>query len=320
MSFVVVLTAALIGVASWWYWFHTVVPLPPSLSTPLTTVVIRTPHGERRHQAFVPAGYRPGAPIVFVLHGSRSNSEQMRANTGFEFERLAERDGFIVVYPEGFEGYWNDCRVKGNWASRRLKIDDVGFLRSLVERVRNEHGTGPSFFVGYSNGGHMCFRMAFEAPETIGGIAVVAANLPTSECLTSTLPQAPLSTMFINGTRDPINPYHGGRVTIFGVGDRGYVHSAPESAAILAGLLGAGVRQGHPEQVVPTLAERATWVERRTWTSPGGEVALLTVHGGGHVVPQSGYRFPRILGATEQRLNAPAECWAFFQRIVEQHQ
>ena len=316
MRFLVILAAALTGSAAWWYWFRARVLSAPSLTSAPRMGVIATPNGVRQYQAVVPHGLRPGAPIVVVLHGSRSSAGQMREQTGFEFERLAEHDGFIVAYPEGYGGYWNDCRMKGDWAAKRLDIDDVGFLRLMVQRLRDEHAAGPAFFVGFSNGGHMCFRMAFEAPDLVNGIAVLGANLPAAESMRPSTSLRPVSAMLISGTSDPINPYGGGKVTIFGFGDRGFVHSAPESAAMLASLLGADVRPGERESVVPKSPRRRTWVERQDWTAHAGDVALVTVHHGGHAVPQPGYRFPRILGRTEDRFSAPAACWTFFQRII----
>ena len=316
MRLLFILAALLTGGAAWWYWFRGRVLAAPHLTSTPQPGVIATPNGVRPYRAVVPPGLRPGAPIVVVLHGSRSCAGKMREQTGCEFDRLAERDGFIVVYPEGYGGYWNDCRIKGDWAAKRLHIDDVGFLRLLVQRLRDEHAAGPVFFVGFSNGGHMCYRMAFEAPDLVDGIAVLAANLPVADSMHASTTLRSVSAMLICGTRDPINPYAGGKVTIFGFGDRGFVHAAPESAAMLASLLGADVRHGERELVVPKSPGRETWVERQDWTAETGDVALVTVHHGGHAVPQPGYRFPRVLGRTEDRFNAPAACWTFFQRII----
>ncbi len=317
MVFVALLIVLLIGAAAWWHWFHAVAPAPHALSAEPTVRVIRTPQGDRRYQSFIPANCPRGAPIVVVLHGSRSSAEQIRVQTGFEFERLAERDGFIVAYRQGHERYWNDGRVKGNWEAKRRKIDDVGFLVALVEQLRDEHGAGPAFFVGFSNGGHMCFRMAFDAPGNVDGIAVIAANLPTPQNLVCPVPVRPMSALLIDGTSDPINPYEGGRVTIVGFGDRGTVHSAPQSAAILARLLGPDAHEHSSRQVPSVTGHGDTRIARFVWTSQAGEVELVTVHGGGHAIPQPRYRFPRFLGRTDLRFNAPAEIWAFFQRAIE---
>ena len=65
----------------------------------------------------------------------------------------------------------------------------MGFIRALIGRFE----TAPSidakrvYAFGYSNGGHMAFRLAMEAPDEIAAIAAVAANFPTPDA--SSCPQ-----------------------------------------------------------------------------------------------------------------------------------
>ncbi|MGW3419846.1 PHB depolymerase family esterase [Streptomyces phaeochromogenes] len=56
---------------------------------------------EKSYRAFVPEGLPPGSPLLFVLHGSQQNGKVIRRATGYGFDRLAERRGFAVVYPDG---------------------------------------------------------------------------------------------------------------------------------------------------------------------------------------------------------------------------
>jgi polyhydroxybutyrate depolymerase len=64
------------------------------------------------------------APLLFVLHPSGGDAEGMRAYSNFEFDELADKYGFAVVYPYGFDNSWNDCRSGSPLASKRLKIDE----------------------------------------------------------------------------------------------------------------------------------------------------------------------------------------------------
>jgi polyhydroxybutyrate depolymerase len=304
------------GTIAWWRFLYSARPALPGLA-PLTSGQLVFPTGARTYHAFVPADCPKNAALVLVLHGSRGDADHIRRFTGYEFERLADQHKFVVVYPEGFGGYWNDARRLGSFPAKRLHVDDVGFLSALVEHFRNSCGIGGVFGVGYSNGGHMCIRMALEAPQCVDGIAVVAASMPTDDNLVCPPAARPTAALFVNGTRDPINPYAGGRVTIFGFGDRGRVRSAVESAEYFARQLGTDVTRAGPEVVLAANSECPTWLEQRSWCAPlGREVVLFTVHGGGHVVPQPNYRFPRLLGRTEMRFNAPAACWAFFSRVM----
>ncbi len=57
-----------------------------------------------------------------------------------------------------------------------------------------------------------------------------------------------------------------------------------------------------------------TSVESLTWHSNGQPACCLyTVRGGGHVIPQQSFRFPRLLGRTTSVLNAPREALSFFE-------
>jgi polyhydroxybutyrate depolymerase len=222
----------------------------------------------------------------------------------------------IVVYPDGFERHWNDCRKIAHYSARTRNINDLGFLRALVEHLHTSYGadTRRVFAVGYSNGGHMAFRMALEAPELAAGVAAIAANLPAPENMDCQASGRPVPVLMLNGTEDPINPYQGGDVTIFGHGNRGRVLSAADSAAWFAKLDGAE-STGQAERLSSTAPADAGWAERSVWKSPSGvEVNLYTIHGGGHTLPQAQIRYPAQLGNTFTGLDGPQEIWRFFAR------
>ena len=48
-----------------------------------------------------------------------------------------------VVYPDGYEGYWNACNVTGDFSANTLNIDDVGFLTALAGKLVGEIGIDP---------------------------------------------------------------------------------------------------------------------------------------------------------------------------------
>jgi polyhydroxybutyrate depolymerase len=149
---------------------------------------------------------------------------------------LADQHGFIVLYPDGYRRNWNDCRKNATFAAKRQNIDDMNFMRALIARMMFEYAIDRKrvYVFGYSNGGHMAFRLAMEAPAEIAAIASVAANLPTPDA--SSCPQQGRTSrvMLINGTADPINPYGGGIVTLFGFASRGCVMSSIASAQYFA--------------------------------------------------------------------------------------
>jgi polyhydroxybutyrate depolymerase len=158
----------------------------------------------------------------------------------------------------------------------------------------------------------MAFRLAVEAPDEIAAVTAVAASLPTPDA--SSCPQQGRTSrvMLVNGTADPINPYRGGIVTLFGFASRGSVMSSMASAQHFA----ARNRIADPpirEQLPKGFSDDPTSVESRSWQASGRPVCCLyTVRGGGHVVPQRAYRFPRLLGRIPKRARFPTRGHPFF--------
>jgi len=267
----------------------------------------------RNYLAYIPPR-EPHPALIFAFHGSGGSAAGMRILTGYRFEHLAETEGFIVVYPDGYKHAWNTCREAGSDPARTMNIDDLGFIEALLNRFQREHAVNPKrvFAMGLSLGGHMSFRLALERPDLVSAIAAAGANLPTPDNNVCHASGAAVPALLINGTEDPINPYEGGLVSMFRIWSRGTVISAKASAEYFA-LLG-GAQSTGPSQKLPQKDAR-TWVERSVWRGTNNhEVVLFTVHGGGHVLPQSSYRYPRIMGATNQDLEGPNEIWEFFSR------
>ena len=99
--------------------------------------------------------------------------------------------------------------------------------------------------------------------------------------------------MLIEGTADPINPYNGGPVTLYGFGSRGNVRPARAGAEWFAQTLGLASSKS---QLLTEAGHMAAY--RDDWSGSEGRLRLVTIESGGHTVPQEAYRFPRILGKT----------------------
>jgi len=309
----IALLVLMLLVGTWWY-------LPgelryrPVLSGTSEDSSIRLGERRRSYVLYTPRQLAERPALLVVLHGSMGNGERMRRDSGYRFDALADRDGFLVLYPDGVEGHWNDCRKAATYSARRLNIDDVGFLSTMIERMQRERGVDPArvFVIGYSNGGQMALRMATDAADKVDGVAAIAASLPSAENDACQPAQQPKAALLMNGTRDPINPYAGGVVTLFGFGNRGAVLSAEDSALALARRNG---QSGQPSQDRLT-SIGPVWTERQRWGTAGAApVELVTVHGGGHLLPQPLYRAPRLLGLADPELDGPAEIWRFFSEL-----
>ncbi len=75
---------------------------------------------ERTYLLHLPASYdsRKAVPLVLVFHGGRGSGKQIARYSGFS--ELADQKGFIVVYPDAYEGHWNDGRPARARMVRRL--------------------------------------------------------------------------------------------------------------------------------------------------------------------------------------------------------
>ena len=99
----------LVGIAYSYYWYSPAPPLP-SLTATIRKSTVHVGGRDRSYLIYVPANLPPQAALVIVLHGSGMDGARMRLCTGYEFDRLADQHGFVVIYPDGYRRNWNDCR------------------------------------------------------------------------------------------------------------------------------------------------------------------------------------------------------------------
>ena len=267
---------------------------------------------DRTYLAYIPSGELSAPPIVIVLHGAMGTGKKMREICGDQFDLVAEKEKCLVVYPDGYQTYWNDCRTAPKDDAHTKNIDDVGFITKLIEACSTKWHADPKkvYAVGLSNGGHMCFRLATEIRDKIAGIAVIGANMPGNNYSKCTAPRAGMPVMIVNGTDDPINPFEGGMVRLFYVISKGEVVSSLESARA---WLKSENRELHPkiEQMPDLDSADDTHIERLSWT--GSRVCLYMIHGGGHTVPSGKQYLPVfVVGRVSRDMNMAQEAWRFF--------
>lgn len=269
---------------------------------------------ERSYIVVVPHHLLPGAPLLFVFHGSMENSQGVREATGYAFDLLAASKKFVVIYPDGYQGNWNDCRKAATYPARTENIDDPGLIRALIARIGQQHGTDPRrvFAAGYSNGGQMVLRIAAEMSLDFAGLAAIAATQPTPENFACESTGTPVPMLLVSGTRDPIVPYDGGMISLFGFQLRGTARSFADTARYFAEQ--NGISSPPTEEALPnTAASGSTSVKVRRYAQAGKPpVMAYTVGSGGHVVPGPRSSFPRLVGTVNRDLDAPGVIWEFF--------
>ena len=162
---------------------------------------------DRTYRLHLPDGLPDGAPLVIVLHGygSRANPER------FDMNRVADRHGFAVCYPQGErDGRGKTCWNVGYPSQADMKIDDVRFLADLIRHLQKKHGLSRRniFCTGMSNGGDMCYLLASRRPELFAALGPVAGFMSV-EILQQDRNPHPIPLFEIHGTADRTTRWEG---------------------------------------------------------------------------------------------------------------
>ncbi|GAA4455099.1 PHB depolymerase family esterase [Nibrella saemangeumensis] len=224
--------------------------------------------------------------LVFVMHGSGGNGKGMM-NAATRMDQQARTENTIVVYPDGYKRYWNECRKASPALANVENVNEQAFFDGMIKYFTKQYRVDPKqvFAVGTSGGGHMAYKLALTMPDRFRAITAIIANLPDITNLDCTPAGKPVPVMIINGTLDSVNPYNGGAVNLGGNVTMGEVRSTDRTLAYWAGLAGY---QGQPQkESLPDVDPNdGKTIERYTYKQKGKpEVVLLKVIGGKHDYP-----------------------------------
>lgn len=272
----------------------------------------------RSYYLHVPAGATSATgrvPLVVALHRGGGRAEYFARLT--HLNKVAAKGGFVVVYPQAFEGHWNDGRTRTGFRAFTEDVDDVKFIMQVVADVSSKLGkidTKRVFVTGMANGGMMAYRVGCEATRSVAGIAAVTANLPTRmrwRCQ----PNGPLSVLMMNGTNDPLMPWRGGEFR-----ERfqrlGSVLSAEETALFWA-------RHDNCETVPQTRKldnmnpadVTQVYVNEYSFCTDS-RVLLYRIDQGGHTWPGGlQYQPETVVGKTSRHIDAGVVIWSFFKGL-----
>jgi len=274
-------------------------------------------HGglERVFRVYLPAGHGGPLPLLFVLHGGGGSAGNMEWLTENAFERIADRDGVLVAYPEGVGNSWNDGRQDLRAEAAQRGIDDVGFLRTLPTEIAASYDVDLTrvYSTGISNGGFMSFRLACDAADVFAAVAPVTANL-SADVAPQCMPARPISVAILNGTEDPLVPWGGGQVRVL-LQRRGEVLSTMATLERWREIDDCGaVETG---QVIDNVADDETTLRRHVAScARGTELLLVEIIGGGHTWPGGVQYLPELLvGRTSRELEASDAIWEFLRRF-----
>lgn len=253
---------------------------------------------ERAYLLHVPRTYdrtRP-TPLVISMHGAGGWPAQQKELS--RWNRLADENGFIVVYPSGVESAGPRVWHMGGDGL----IKDVRFISDLIDRLETAYHIDPTriYANGISNGGGMSFVLSCTLSERIAAVGMVstAQFLPWSWCTG----RRPVPMITFQGTADPMIPYNGGRSPIAD----NWFPSIPAWTANWARRNRCGT--------IPVETSVARDVLRIEYPDceDGADVVLYRVEGGGHTWP-GGEPLPEwFTGPTSNGVDATRQMWRFF--------
>jgi len=233
----------------------------------------------RSYELYVPPGYDGTTPLPVVLNFHGFTSSGPLQQEGTKMDELAEREGFIVAYPNGLDNSWNAGVCCGR--SAETNVDDVGFTRAVIDDLgaRGCIDTARVYATGMSNGGFLSHRLACEAADVIAAAAPVAAVLGIDESACN--PSRPIPILQLNGTADPLVSYEGG-----GLAD------SPSAQDSIDGWIARDGCSGEPQI---TYENGAATCETASDCDGEVSVTLCSIEGAGHCWP--GQPCPERLGS-----------------------
>ena len=166
---------------------------------------------DRPYLIYRPAHLAKNPAVVFMLGGIGGTAQFASQNFGWTQE--ADRNGFVVVFPEPVATdpskpankknitFW---QMKGSrtriLAPNAMPVDDDGYLMAVLHDVlRRDHPDRKRvFFAGFSSGSGMVQLLASRHPKDIRAIAAVATPLmdPPTKLV------RPVGMLYIHGDKD----------------------------------------------------------------------------------------------------------------------
>ena len=296
-------------------------PYPAGLSDATLQVAGVT----REYRVHVPSGVTTSpTAVVLVLHGGGGEGLNV-ANTGAHplsvFRSIADREGFVVVYPGGLlardgNAGWTDCRADNTVAS---EADDIGFLDALIDRLRTQYSlpSAKIFMAGGSNGAQMTLAYAISRASNVAAIATSSGNLPQSpkSGACSGTPSRRVPALMTHGTADTLMPYGGGCVAnLGGACNRGRVISAEATrdywlaANALTGLV--------PVQSTVELDNADAGVANRFVYGTSAPLEWWRLDGAGHAAPSRAVLISSNSerGVQNRDIEFAEVAWGFFKQ------
>ena len=244
---------------------------------------------ERCYITYIPDSVNSSsnAPLIVELHGWALSAFETRDLTGITM--LADEVGAIVVHAEGIivenstvdmggnEESWNAGYCCGDAVA--FEIDDVDYLRKVIAKTVEAYPVDENriYLTGWSNGCMMAQRMALQASDLVAAMACTSGYLSIHD----SEGYMPVPVMEIHGFIDENQQYT--NTVNWGIVDENRRNLESMQTGAIENMYD-WAEYNDCEGAVPDRNEPGPIysIQGFTTCADGVEVALITVHSGGH--------------------------------------
>lgn len=162
----------------------------------------------RTYSMYIPEGLDSTPPLIVYTHGYSSRPKnRVRA----DLNEAAAKYGFAVCYPDGSP----DSKGKDGWnvgypSQSNMTIDEADFFEKLLNEVCTRFNLNRKevFLTGMSNGGDLCYQLAYTRPALFKAYASVAGLTFENTYMAHNL-TIPVPFLEIHGTADKLSMWFG---------------------------------------------------------------------------------------------------------------
>lgn len=266
-------------------------------------------------------------PLVFSLHGASSNAKEQQLNTckvknladSSCLDRLADRQKFIVVYPNGSKmsggeciekvpgcipRYWNQIKSCSGGITKDLNKTETDYLLSVLRDVQSKHPILDNgiFFSGMSNGSQMSYEASCRLRSKVSAVALIAGTggLEFDACSCKSRKEENSSNPALiqfHGTKDPLWSYKAANQFIIRVAQTSGCAKIPTISS------------------QPDLDKKdGTTAKKYEYQNCKNDIIHYQIDGAGHTWPGGlQYLDPKKIGLVTYDINANEIMWEFFK-------
>lgn len=157
------------------------IPAAAGSDEPLPGTSNEYPDGDATYRVYTPRGFHAGMPLVVMVHGCNTSAAQQEGAN--RFNQLADRKGFVVLYPDHDTGTNTEVGTHGGrcwrWYSPADMHRDLGDPATIAEQTRAVMSRWKIdrqrvYAAGMSSGAMMTSILGASYPDLYAAIAVAA--------------------------------------------------------------------------------------------------------------------------------------------------